>query len=219
MMNTVMNMKQYTSVTVLRSVLIALFILTAAIAVPILCRGFYYAHIDALELAEKTPWSREEIVAAYDEVLDYCTGRADFGTGVLKSSAEGQAHFADVRVLFILDLVLAAASLLLLVLTVCLREKPLRGHSSAFWGSVGLLAVLCVTAFFAALDFDRAFEMFHALFFPGKTNWLFDAATDEIIRVLPQEFFRNCAILIFAIVLLACALCIAFDIKKKRALK
>lgn len=216
MMHMVMHMRKRTSVTLLRSVLIALFILTAAIAVPILCRGFYYAHIDALELTEKTPWSREEIVTAYDEVLDYCTGLASFGTGVLKSSADGQAHFEDVRTLVILDLVLAAASLLLLVLSAFLREKPLRGHSSAFWGASGLLAVLSVTAVLAALDFDRAFELFHALFFPGKTNWLFNSATDEIIRVLPQEFFRNCALLIFGIVLLACAACIIADIKKKK---
>ena len=48
----------------------------------------------------------------------------------------------------------------------------------------------------AALDFDRAFVVFHSIFFPGKTNWLFDWHADQIIRVLPQAFFRNCAILI-----------------------
>lgn len=207
-------MKKHAAVTVLRSALTALFILTAAIAVPILCRGFYYAHIDALELESKTPWSREQIVRAYDEVLDYCTGKAQFGTGELKSSADGQAHFADVRTLFILDLVLAAASLCLLLLSLRLKERPLAGHSSSFWGAVGLLSVLSVTAFLAALDFDRAFELFHALFFPGKTNWVFNSATDEIIRILPQVFFRNCAILIFAIVLLACLACILADLKR-----
>ena len=51
-------------------------------------------------------------------------------------------------------------------------------------------------AVLAALDFDRAFVVFHSLFFPGKTNWVFDWYHDPIIRVLPQEFFRNCAILI-----------------------
>lgn len=45
----------------------------------------------------------------------------------------------------------------------------------------------------AALDFDRAFVVFHALFFPGKDNWLFDPETDQIITILPQVFFRNSA--------------------------
>ena len=48
----------------------------------------------------------------------------------------------------------------------------------------------------AALDFDRAFVIFHSIFFPGKTNWVFDWHADPIIRVLPQVFFMDCAILI-----------------------
>jgi integral membrane protein (TIGR01906 family) len=50
----------------------------------------------------------------------------------------------------------------------------------------------------AAVDFDRAFVIFHKIFFPGKSNWLFDYDADQIIRVLPQDFFMNCAILIGA---------------------
>ena len=53
-----------------------------------------------------------------------------------------------------------------------------------------------------ALDFNSAFLVFHALFFAGKDNWLFDPATDEIIDALPEEFFMNCAILIGASLIL-----------------
>lgn len=213
-------MKASVWVTLARSVLTAILILTAAIAVPILWRGFYYAHIDALALADNTPWSREQIVTAYDQMLDYCIGAADFGTGELRHSDEGAAHFADVRRLFILDLALAAASAGGLLLTLRLREKPVRGLGSAFWGAGGLLAVICVTAALAATDFDRAFELFHALFFPGKSNWLFDPHTDEIIRVLPQEFFRNCALLIAGLIAVACAVLIIGELlKRRRALK
>ena len=66
------------------------------------------------------------------------------------------------------------------------------------------------------MDFDRAFVVFHALFFPGKTNWLFDPNEDQIINILPQEFFRSCAILIFGILLVGCAALIAFDLARKR---
>ena len=57
----------------------------------------------------------------------------------------------------------------------------------------------------AALDFDRAFVVFHSLFFPGKSNWIFDWRVDEIILVLPQVVFRNYAILIVGLLLLGCA--------------
>ena len=68
----------------------------------------------------------------------------------------------------------------------------------------------------AALDFDRAFVAFHALFFPGKDNWLFDPAQDQIINILPQEFFRSCAILILGLLTAGCAALIAFDLTRKR---
>ena len=47
-----------------------------------------------------------------------------------------------------------------------------------------------------AINFDKAFTIFHKIFFPGKDNWVFDSRYDQIIRILPQEFFRNCAIII-----------------------
>jgi integral membrane protein (TIGR01906 family) len=141
-----------------------------------------------------------EIKTAYNEMMDYCMGLSgSFSAGVLPFSAEGAAHFADVRKLFILDLAVLAASLLLLIpLLVLGRKKALRlgGHTPGFGSSVGLGVTFLVIGGLAALDFERAFVVFHQLFFPGKDNWIFDYRTDQIILVLPQEFFRNCAIFI-----------------------
>ena len=69
-------------------------------------------------------------------------------------------------------------------------------HSACFWAAVLSVTAPIMIGCLAALDFDRAFVVFHSLFFPGKTNWVFDWYHDPIIRVLPQVFFRNCAILI-----------------------
>ena len=78
--------------------------------------------------------------------------------------------------------------------------------------AAGLAAVFLVVGGLAALDFDRAFVIFHALFFPGKTNWLFDWRTDPVILILPETFFRNCALLILALVMLWCAVLIFADL-------
>jgi len=203
------------------AVVFALLVLTASIAVPILCRPFYYAHISPLELEAQTGLSRAEIRQAYDEMVDFCLGlRQNFSTGVLPWSAEGRAHFADVRALFLLDLAVcaacAAALLACLPLRRRLRPYRFRGRGPAFWGAAGLAAVFLLVGGLAATDFDRAFVVFHALFFPGKTNWLFDPATDGIIRILPEVFFRNCGILIVALLLLWCAVLIAADLRVRR---
>ena len=203
--------------SVLLAVAIALTLLTGAIAAPILCRPFYYAHIGPLELEERTGLTREEIRTAYGEMLDYCLGGEEFSTGVLKWSQSGKDHFTDVRVLFLLDLRVFAAGIaaivLLLVAGRLRRRSPARlmGRGPCFWAGAGLGGAFLIVGGLAALDFDRAFTVFHTIFFPGKTNWLFDPDTDQIINILPETFFMDCAILILAVLVIGCAALILAD--------
>ena len=200
----------------------ALALFTGAVAAPILCRPFYYAHIGPLQLVERTGYTQEEIRTAFDEMLDYCLGAEDFSTGVLKWSESGKSHFTDVRLLFQLDLNVFSCCLGLLAALAVLvrlgrqRPEPILGRGPAFWAGTGLGSVFLIVAALAALDFDRAFVVFHALFFPGKDNWLFDPYQDQIINILPQEFFRNCAVLILAILVAGCAALMAFDLILQR---
>lgn len=198
---------------------VALALLTGSIAAPIIIRPFYYAQIEPLELEQSSGLSREEIIEAYDEVLDYCIGASDeFSAGVLPFSESGSAHFADCRRLFILDLWLFFGSMAAIALLKLYRRRHeiprLRGHGAAFWGAAGIGAVLLVIGAAAATNFDRAFTMFHSLFFPSEDNWIFDPALDPIITLMPEEFFRNCAIFIFAVLIAACAAIIIADKRK-----
>lgn len=187
--------------SVLCAVCVVFFLLTAAIGLPIYIRPFYYAHIEAFDLPARSGYTAEEIRAAYDEVLDYLTlpGK-EFSTGVLPHSAEGKAHFEDCKVLFDLNASILIGSGLVLAVLFFMRKKwgPYRigKHSAAFWAAVLSVTAPIMIGCLAALDFDRAFVIFHSIFFPGKTNWVFDWYADPIIRVLPQEFFMDCAILI-----------------------
>ncbi len=218
-------MKPSKILTVILAVLAAVILLTASIAAPILCRPFYYAHIGPLELEEQTGLTRQEIKTAFDEMMDFCLGGEEFSTGVLRWSEEGKQHFADVRVLFLFDLkVLAAAAILLVLVLIAARRSKIRpallaNHTSTFWAGIGLATVFVIVGALAATDFDRAFVIFHALFFPGKENWLFDPAIDQIINILPQEFFRNCALLILTILLIGCLVFVLADIYIQRRKK
>lgn len=209
--------------SVIQSVCIALLIFTLSVAAPILLRPFYYAHIGPLDLEGYTGLSRGEIVTAYNEMMDYCLGlRGEFSVGVLPWSASGRDHFADVRTLFLLDLAAAALSALGLGATILVARRRwiiphrLRGHGPGFWAAAGLAAVVTVVGVLAALDFQRAFTVFHTLFFPGKTNWIFDWQTDPIILLLPEVFFRNCAIAIGALMVLACGVLVVLDLRLVR---
>ncbi len=199
----------------------ALFILTSAVAIPILLRPFYYAHIVPLGLEERTGLSQAQIVTAYDEMMDFCTGRSEvFSVGGLSYTQAGRDHFADVRGLFLLDLWVAALSGLVLLGWAAagkrtrVRPYRFRKRGFLFWGSTGLcVSMLCVGGL-SALDFDGAFVVFHALFFPGKDNWIFDRRLDAVINILPQAFFRNCAIFILSLILLLSGLFVLLDTNK-----
>ena len=213
-----MKEKESRLLTVIFAVVLGALLLSTSIAAPILCRPFYYAHIDALHLTETTPWTEEEIRQAYDEMLDFCLGlREDFSTGVLAWSDWGRSHFVDVRGLFLLDLRVLAGSVVLLALLLIgarlarRRPRPILGRGPGFWTGTGLAVIFLFIAGWAALDFRRAFVVFHSIFFPGKENWILDYDVDQIINILPSVFFRNCAILILILLVLGCAVLIVGD--------
>ena len=186
---------------VLVSIAVFLCVLTASIGLPIYIRPFYYAHIEAMNLSGVSGYEEQQIRDAYDAVLDYLTlpGR-EFSTGEIAHSGEGKAHFEDCKVLFDLNLWVFLYAGTFLAAAFLLRRKfgPYRlgKHSACYYGALTALILPVVLGGLAALDFDRAFEIFHTLFFPGKTNWLFNPHTDPIILVMPQEFFMHCAMLI-----------------------
>ena len=187
--------------SVICMVCVFLFLLTVSIGLPIYIRPFYYAHIGAFDLEARSGYSEEQIRQAYDEVLDYLTlpGK-EFGTGELPHSADGKAHFEDCKVLFDLNASILLGSGAVLAVLFVMRKRwgayRIGKHSAPFWAALLAVTAPILIGALAAIDFDRAFVIFHSIFFPGKTNWVFDWFADPIIRVLPQEFFRNCAILI-----------------------
>lgn len=204
------------------AVALAVLAITFSIGLPIYVRPFYYLHVNALDLVERTGYEYEEIVDAYDEVLDYLTLEGkEFGTGVLKHSEEGKAHFVDCKVLFDLNRNALVVSLLALVLLIILDKygyinllKP-RGLRLGFWSFLSTLGFFGFVAIACAIDFSSAFTAFHKLFFPGKSNWLFNPYTDPIILLLPQQFFLNCAVLICVSALLISILTIVNALTKK----
>ncbi len=200
---------------------IFLCILTVSIGLPIYIRPFYYLHIDAMDLPKTTGYTKTEIRQAYDDMLDYLTlpGR-EFKVGKLAFSDRGRDHFADCKGLFDLNLGVMIGSALCLAVLLALRKKlgPYRlgNHTPLFYGSLAAIVLPIVIGGLASLNFGRAFVIFHSIFFPGKTNWVFHYRADPIILLLPRDFFMHCAILIGAGVLVLSALGLVLDRKLRK---
>ena len=248
------------AIRILLTIFIILFVVSGAIALPLIVRSFYYSQIESLGIPEETGYTVEEVKEAYDEMMDYCMGRSDeFGTGKLAWSAEGKDHFDDCKMLFKLDKILVVISAVGIVACIAIavgifgksksdgivsaqdtaspdaignaqsdsvQNDILRAEefTKAFARRAGFFAGLVMLLGGAALagigaaDFDAFFVKFHHTFFPGKENWIFDPAKDEIIKILPEEFFRNCAILIVSVIVLVSVFLIAnYLIKRNRS--
>ncbi len=213
--------------TVIFIAALVVFMLTFSIGVPIYFRFLYYIQINTLHLTEQTGWSYEVIKEAYDDILNFCTMPGyPCITGQLKLSAEGAAHFADCKGLFDLNFwALFSSGIITLTLLLLNRFKVISlarpfGHGAQLLSAIIAVALPVVIIILVLIvGFDAAFEAFHAIFFPGKTNWLFDPSEDQIINVMPQEFFMNCAIIVAVTLITFAAALITADIllTKKRA--
>ena len=197
--------------TIFTALLLSVFLLTAAVAVPLLWRGFYYRQIEPLNLVARSGFSPVVIREAFDQVMDYLVWGKPFGTGQLRSSAEGMAHFADCQLLFRIDFIVAAVTgVILLVLLIQALRSP--GFRRKFAFSVPIVSlcilggVLLVLGVWALVDFTSLFTVFHHIAFPGQTNWLFDYRTDQIILILPEDFWVRVAALVAGLALGGAAL-------------
>ena len=216
-------MKTKGILSVIFAISVAILIITFSIGLPIYFRPFYYLQIEPLGLPETTGKSFEEIKAAYDEVLDYLVyPGGEYGSGVFAFSPNGASHFADCKGLFTLNGVALLLSLALVIIGFVLQRKKILelslpgGFPLYFWSGISVLSGFALIGLLAASDFDRAFEVFHTIFFPGKDNWVFDPRADEIIGAMPEQFFMNCGILILSSVIILSVLAIVFGAIAKR---
>lgn len=210
------------SLTIILIFSLLILMITFSIGLPIYFRPFYYLHINGLDMVENTRWSYEVIKEAYDDVLDFLVLNRPFGTGELRYSSEGQSHFEDCKILFDLNFYCLLSSFIISTVIIILHKlKKIKiqrylKFSPVFYSSIIAILIPLVVGILASIDFDKAFEIFHSIFFPGKDNWLFDPRTDQIILVMPQEFFRNCAILIGSSLLVITIISIVISIIKRK---
>lgn len=216
------------SLTVLFVAALVIFMITFSIGLPIYCRFFYYIQIKTLKMEEATGWSYSTIKRAYDDILNFCTLPGyPCKTGELYLSEEGQAHFADCKVLFDLNFwALLSSGVITLALTLLNRFKvitlcrPFKHRPYLLSAVIGVAIPVIIALLAVIVGFDNAFAAFHKVFFPNKENWVFDPMTEQIIEVMPEEFFMNCAIIIgVGLVAFAAALIIADVVLTKKEKK
>lgn len=175
-------------------------ILTTAIALTILAVPLYQFSLHHLNIPERVGITFNQIMENYYVLLKYLhfPWIRTLSLPSFPVSASGAFHFYEVKRLFYVNYALLFASLIGTIFY--LRKlKQING----FWRLIQPFKIAIFVPFvlllILAMDFDWMFVMFHELLF-NNDAWLFNAATDPIILVLPQEFFMYCFLLAFILI-------------------
>lgn len=185
-----------------------LLLISGAVTLTLSCKILYRYDMKHLHLAEETGYSEEEILANYEELIDYNLSpshtRLEFPT--FPMSEEAEIHFREVRVIFqgILKLLVVTGILYLAGGIFLARKKDW-----AFLKYTGIcsLVIPTITGILIAANWDWVFVTFHELVF-SNDYWLFDPVTDPVILVLPDTYFMHCALMIIGLVLTGAFVCL-----------
>ncbi|QVI35382.1 hypothetical protein BVJ53_11995 [Lacticaseibacillus chiayiensis] len=173
------------------SVVIFVTILSTLLTFPV------YAHMD--NLPQIAAMSLGQLYHNYLQLMAYLDlpwigtlHMQDFPT-----SLHGALHFADVRHLFILDIVIAIVTTPFAIRWVRQLKTDRKRYLLVRPFMIGAVVPIILTGLLS-LNFDRFFIIFHEVLFRNR-DWLFDPATDPIINVLPEGFFMFCFLTAFAL--------------------
>jgi len=166
------------------------------------------------EISQATGLDGQQLRAVVWRLIDYFDLRTD--TAQIEVEKAGQKfnlfnereliHLRDVRDLIQRDYWLAGGVALVMVVSAVVLlfgfrsgwRSPVRG---LFWGSVITLCLMAVLAIWAIFGFDRFFILFHLISFSNQ-YWLLDPAHDYLIRLFPEGFFFDAAMLGYGIIIL-----------------
>nr|WP_326167689.1 TIGR01906 family membrane protein [uncultured Lachnoclostridium sp.] len=164
---------------------------------------FYEREYAKYNVTESLDMEMEDVMDVTEKMMDYLIGRKPELSVITDVDGQTQdffneqdrLHMADVKNLFLggltLRWVLLAAAAVLIALLVLLKGDWRRIIPRAYFIALGIfLAVTVLLGALFASDFTKYFTIFHEIFFTNDL-WLFDPATDYMIRMLPEGFFYD----------------------------
>jgi integral membrane protein (TIGR01906 family) len=195
-------MRRFKITDLLIGILFTLLFISIAVVITINFRPLYYFDISYLNIAESSGYSEEVIRENYDTLIDYSSPfyRGELKFPTLAASQSGLFHFTEVKDIFTGFYILGAVTLAFGIIIIIQKHKN-KDFSYLLVSAITAIVLPLILALSLSIDFDRAFVIFHKLFF-NNDYWLFDPSTDPVITILPDTFFMHSAIMIIVLVVL-----------------
>lgn len=184
----------------------------------------YQREYEKYDVLSELDMTMEDTMYVTREMMAYLRGDRD--TLSVMTTVEGKEqdffneqdrfHMGEVRDLFIggLNIRIGAciAAVLCLVFLIASRADIRKIIPRSYQAVLGIsAAAAAVIGIASVIDFNAVFVQFHHLFFDNDL-WLFDPATDYMIRMLPEGLFYDFVIRIGAIFLGILAVLLVFSL-------
>ncbi len=197
------------AVSVILSLVLMLFIISASVVVTLNFKPLYYFDIDFLQIPESSGYPEEEIKQNYDVLIDYNNlwGPEILEFPTLAMSETGRIHFEEVKAVFVFFEYLAMGTGILSLAGIIYNCRR-RDYLFLLLGGIFTVMIPSIAGVLIALNWERVFVLFHEIVFDND-YWIFHPSTDPVITILPDEFFMHCAIMIVALAITGAAACIA----------
>ena len=178
------------------AIMLMIFIISFAVVFTVFFKPLYYFDINYLNIDQISGLDAETIKENYRILINY---QSIFYQGTLNlpdfvMSDSGRIHFEEVKRIFeAIQVMMVISGLISIPMTI----KKIKEKEYRFLRLTGLITIIVPTVlgFLAALDFERAFVLFHQIVFRND-YWIFDYRTDPVITILPETFFMHCFMLI-----------------------
>ena len=192
------------------AIMLMIFIISFAVVFTVFFKPLYYFDINYLNIDQISGLDAETIKENYRILINY---QSIFYQGTLNlpdfvMSDSGRIHFEEVKRIFeAIQVMMVISGLISIPMTI----KKIKEKEYRFLRLTGLITIIVPTVlgFLAALDFERAFVLFHQIVFRND-YWIFDYRTDPVITILPETFFMHCFMLIVVIVCLLAIICLGY---------
>lgn len=164
---------------------------------------FYEREYKKYQVADSLNMTMDHIMDVTDQMMAYLIGKKAELSVITDVDGETQDffneqdrfHMGEVKELFLGGLkirnIMLVAVLLILILLATRKADMIKLLPRAYFVTLGITGVITVVlgGLFAS-DFDKYFRIFHEMFFDND-QWMFDPATDYMIRMLPEGFFYD----------------------------
>lgn len=196
---------------------------------------FYEREYKKYQVADSLNMTMDNIMDVTDQMMAYLIGNKAELSVITDVDGETQDffneqdrfHMGEVKDLFLGGLkirnIMLVAVLLILILLAARKADLIKLLPRAYFVTLGITGVITIVlGVLFASDFDKYFRIFHEIFFDND-QWMFDPATDYMIRMLPEGFFYDFVFRIggffvgsLAVLGVVSAVCIFIEKRKKK---